>query len=149
MTLLDLARRFKFVRELSGNKGQRVEGIQRWSGLNPGTPWCAAWVSMVMDLYYMGKAPLVRSGSCDVLLANARAELEQVSHPVGGDLYFRLRTPDDAVHIGFVTRPVSDGKFGQLSGNTSADGLSNNGDGVYERDVPYDHEKYVFYRLPA
>lgn len=148
MTLLEIARLFKHVREAGANGGLRVNAIQTWSGGKNGDSWCAQWVTMVLDLYYSGQAPLPRNGSCDVALALCRNKGWMVEHPLPGDLYFRLADPTDAVHIGFVTTPVKDGAFGTLSGNTSADGLSNNGDGVYERAVKYTPDRYAFARLP-
>lgn len=149
MTVLEIARLFRHVREAEKpNTGQRVEAIQTWSGGKPGDSWCAHYVTMVLDLYYGGKSPMPRHGSCDVLLALARHQGWIVEHPLPGDLWFRLADPTDAVHVGFVTAPIRDGKFGQISGNTSEDGLSNNGNGVYERDVKYAPEKIAFAHLP-
>jgi hypothetical protein len=36
MTLVELARKFRGVREAGPNKGLRVEAIQHWSGGQPG-----------------------------------------------------------------------------------------------------------------
>jgi hypothetical protein len=153
MTVLDIARLFKYVRELPGNKGLRVEAIQRWTEGQPGDPWCCCYATMVLDLYYCGalgreRSPFPRTAGCDVVLKVARDQGWVTDMPVPGDVYLRMKDPNDAVHIGFVTTPIKNGRFGQISGNTSADGLSNNGDGVYERDVPYVPEKYLFVRLP-
>lgn len=148
MTILDIARLFRFVRELPTNKGQRVEAIQKWGGGKVGEAWCAYYATMVLDLYYQGKSPIDRTGGCDEILKQARARGLIVDHPVPGDLFLRMKAPDDAVHVGFVTSPIAAGKFGRISGNTSQDGLSNNGDGVYERPVPYVPDRYVFIRLP-
>lgn len=149
MELLDLARCFKHVRELPNNRGNRVEAIQKWCGGQPGDSWCCDFVSLVLDLYYGGKAPFPRQGSCDVVLAMAKDLNLIVPLPVIGGLYLRLNDPTDAHHIGFVTSELHDGMFGQLSGNTSADGLSSNGDGVYERDIKLTApEKFAFVKLP-
>lgn len=149
MTVLEIARLFRHVREADKpNTGQRVEAIQKWSGGKVGDSWCCHFVTMVLDLYYEGKSPIPRHGSCDVVLALCMHERRMTDTPLPGDLWFRLRDPTDAVHIGFVTTPIRDGAFGQISGNTSEDGLSNNGNGVYERSVKYVPGKVAFARLP-
>ena len=148
--LLKLARYFLHVRELSGNTGARVEAIQRWGGGTSGQSWCAYFATLVLDLYYGGKSPIPRTGSCDEILAVARAKNLIVPLPEPGALYLRLNSPTDAHHVGLCTTTLHDGRFGQISGNTSKDGLSDNGDGVYERDIPMpDPSKIAFVRLPA
>lgn len=152
MPLLEIARLFRHVREADApNTGQRVEAIQKWSGGKVGDSWCCHYVTMVLDLFYGGKSPVPRHGSCDVVLALCKHNgwMVEPRNVAPGDLWFRLADPTDAVHIGFVTEPVVDGAFGQISGNTSADGLSNNGNGVYERDVKFTPGKVAFARLPA
>lgn len=148
MTVLDVARLFLHVRELPGNKGARVEAIQKWSGGRPGDPWCAQWVWMICDLYYGGKAPLPRTGSCDEMLAICVTDGRMTDTPLPGDIYFRLADPTNAIHVGFVCSPLRENRFVQLSGNTSEDGLSREGTGVFERDIPYVAGKIVFARLP-
>lgn len=150
MSVLGIARLFLYVREAGANRGQRVEAIQRWSGGSPGDSWCCYFATMVLDLYYRGKPPVPRTGSCDVVLALARDQHWMTDVPQPGDLYLRLNSPSDAHHVGFVTTPIVNGMFGQISGNTSMDGLSSNGDGVYERHVKLPPpEKIAFVRLPA
>lgn len=151
MSAVEIARLFKHVREAGANAGARVEAIQKWSGGEKGQSWCCHFVTMVLDLAYGGKAPVPRHGACDVILALCQSNGWMVNEPSSvreGDLWFRLADPTDAVHIGFTTSPVKDGAFGQISGNTSEDGLSNNGNGVYERAVKYVPGKVAFARLP-
>ena len=153
MNILDIARLFLFVRELPGNRGQRVEAIQRWAGGVPGDSWCAFWVTMVLDLFYEGKSRLARTGSCDVILQAARDNKWIVETPEPGDLYLNVRNVNDAYHVGFTTSPFFDDpikgrSFGQIAANTSEDGLSANGDRVSERAIRYDITKHVFVRVP-
>jgi hypothetical protein len=148
MTLIEIARLFLFVREIPENKGQRVEAIQRWSGGAPGDSWCAFFVSMVLDLYDQGKSPLLRTGSCDNILHAARTNRWLTPTPIPGDLYLYVRNTNDAYHVGIVTAMNGDGTFRGISGNTSADGLSANGDRVAERDITLDPTKHVFVRVP-
>src|SRR5690349_17546195 len=124
MTLVELARKFRYVRELPDNKGQRVEAIQRWGGGVAGDSWCAFFATMVLDIYYEGKSPIARSGGCDAILEQARGLHLLTDTPSVGDLYLRLKSKHDAHHVGFVT---DIGKWpqhilGTLSGNTSKDG---------------------------
>lgn len=143
---IEVARQFRFVRELPQNRGQRVEAIQRWSGGSPGQSWCCHFATMVLDICYQGASPVPRGGSCDIVLAIAKDQGWLVADPEPGDLYLRVRAGDDAHHIGFVT-DVSPNSIGQLSGNTSKDGKSNNGDGVYENVIVRTPD-LVFIRLP-
>lgn len=155
MMVLDIARLFLFVRELPGNKGLRVEAIQKWGGGSAGDSWCAWFVTMVLDLRDQGKCPLARTGSCDVILQWARANKCIVTEPQPGDVYLVVRTenPNDAHHTGLVTTMLYDDnnvrKFGQISGNTSEDGTSDNGDRVAERAIKYRPANHVFVRVPA
>lgn len=68
--------------------------------------------------------------------------------PMRGDLYLHVRDGSDAYHVGFVSDIRDEGTFTGISGNTSADGLSSNGDRVAERDLKLDRSKHVFVRVP-
>jgi len=143
-----VARQFKYVRELTGNTGQRVEAIQRWGGGKPGDSWCAFFATMVLDICYQGQAPIQRTGSCDVILEVAREANWVHETPLPNDIYLRVKDGNDAHHVGFVAAVQPDQHtFTQISGNTSADGKSSNGDGVYERDIPLSAD-LVFVRVP-
>lgn len=133
---LAVARQFLYVREVPQNRGQRVEGIQRWCGGRPGDAWCAYFLTFVLDIAFQGKSPLPRTGSCDVLYAVCKESGWLVKDFLPGDLYFRVRDEHDAHHVGFVANGhPGEGHFMQLSGNTSEDGTSSEGTGVFERDV--------------
>ena len=142
-----VARQFRYVRELPGNKGQRVEAIQRWGGGKPGDSWCAFFATLVLDICYQGSAPLDRTGSCDEIYKVAADANWIVEDPLPNDIYLRVRPGTaDAHHVGFVCAVNPDGSIVQISGNTSADGLSSNGDGVYERTIPHSAD-LVFVRI--
>lgn len=148
MGVLDIARLFLHVREAAPNRGQRVEAIQMWCGGHAGDSWCADFATMVLDLYYSGKSLIERTGSCDAILLAAIKHDLIVDQPIPGDLYLRLNGPLDAHHVGFVTA-VKPGVIGTLSGNTSEDGQSSNGTGVFEHDIPIPPaNKIAFVRLP-
>lgn len=144
---VEIARLFLYVRELKDNRGQRVEGLQRWCGGSPGDSWCAYFATFVLDIRDQGKCPLLRTGSCDVILSTARANKWVVASPEPGDLYLYVRNHDDAYHVGIVTA-VGESTFDGISGNTSPDGMSSNGDRVAERTLKHDPAKHVFVRVP-
>jgi hypothetical protein len=128
VTLLDTARQFLFVRERGGqNRGKWVEIFQRFTGNAPGDSWCASFVSFVLAISFAGSSPLLASASCAEILADARAKGLVTDTPIAGEtLFFFVDHTGHAHHVGFVT------ENGGLAGNTSSDGLSSNGDGVYE-----------------
>ena len=122
-----------WVREATGaNDGRWVEAIQRTTGNKRGDPWCASWVSFVLDIAYRGKNPVPTTASCDVILHWARTNNRLVKDPEPGDLFLVMRTPDDAVHVGFVALPKEHTVF-TLEGNTNSGG-SRDGWGVFARE---------------
>lgn len=147
-----IARRFSFVREAEGpNDGTWVSLFQRFTGNRPGDSWCASFVSFVLDVAYRGVSPLRRSASCDALLAEAERKgfvALAASIPRVDDLFFYVRhVPGqirDAHHIGIVTEVTVAGVVG-IAGNTSADGRSSNGTGVFEHAIA---PNAIFVRLP-
>lgn len=153
MTIIDFARLYKFVRELAGNLGQRVVAIQHWSSgdAGEGKSWCASWATMIWDVWFQGASPIDRTASCDMILEQARKKNMLTTTPSVGDLALRLNNPNDAHHVLIVT-DVS--RWNQkiltmISGNTSADGKSSNGDRVAERDDTItDLSKIIFVHAP-
>ncbi len=133
---IQIARQFLFVREsATQNRGLRVESIQHWSAGQFGDSWCAEFLTMVLDIAYQGKSPILRTGSCDEIWAVAKKENWIVTQPQPGDIYLRVRNGDDAHHVGFLVSGVpASGQFVSISGNTNTTG-SSNGDGVYEHPV--------------
>ena len=145
--LVWLARKCIFIRELPDNRGQRVEGIQRWCGGTAGQSWCCHFATWLLDLVYEGQSPVPRTGSCDTILALATVKGWLRDTPVPGDLYLVLRTPDDAHHVGIVTEVAQPGRFWEVSGNTNTDG-SDNGIGVFERERSIGRDSLVFVHYP-
>ena len=132
-----LARQFLYLREaqsLGQNMGQRINAVQTWSGGKDaiGTSWCAWFVTFVLDIAYQGKAPIPRMGSCQAILDLAKLKNMVSDVPKVGSLYFYVNPAGHAHHVGFVTSldPLTG-----LAGNTSPDGKSANGDGVYEHAI--------------
>jgi len=130
--VIGIARMFRFVREARQNRGQRVEAIQRWSDGRPGDSWCCHFATMVLDLAYQGAAPIPRGGSCQAVYDLAKANGWTTTEPHPGDLFLYVNSADHAHHIGIVT---SIAPLVGIAGNTSANGTSSNGDGVYEHAI--------------
>jgi hypothetical protein len=145
-SLTIIARRLGFVREADGpNAGAWVEFIQRFSGGAIGESWCAYFVSLVLDIAYHGKPPLTRSGMCSDLLAQASRHGWVVTDPQPDDLYFYVTDAGHAHHIGVVTASTP---LTGIAGNTSVDGQSSNGIGVFEHVLNVTPTHIVFVRLP-
>lgn len=141
--LVTCARRFSFVRETNGaNAGAWVQFMQRLAGGTVGDAWCADFVCLVLAICYYGKRPIANSGSTITLLADCRAKGYVVESPSIGDLCFSVRADGTPHHIAIVTVPSP---LTTIAGNTSPDGRSSNGDGVYEHPVA---GRFVFARLP-
>lgn len=137
------ARRWRFVRETLGpNRGVFVEALQRIGDGKPGDSWCCDFVSAVLWICYQGPPPVPRTGSCDVMWAVAKEY--EVAIPAPGDLFFRVRANGDAHHVGIIT---DTGPLRGIAGNTSEDGKSSNGTGVFEHPLEITPETH-FVRLP-
>lgn len=135
MTVIDIARLFLFVREaqaIGQNRGLRVEAIQHWSAGTFGDSWCAEFVTMVLDLFFQGNAPIPRTGSCETIHQLAKSSGTLTDTPSIGDIVLHLNSAGVAHHCGFVTQlhPLT-----SIAGNTSPDGASDNGTGVYEHAI--------------
>jgi hypothetical protein len=142
-----IARRFGFVREAEGpNAGTWVSLFQRFTGNRPGNSWCASFVSFVLDVVYRGQPPLRRSAVCTAILADADRKGLRLDTPRPDCLYFYV-TPGtrNAHHVGIVT---SVAPLTGIAGNTSEDGLSANGTGVFEHEIAVAPETLAFVLLP-
>jgi hypothetical protein len=126
----NIARLFSFVREASPNKGQRVEAIQKWGGGEPGDSWCCFFATMVLDICFQGNSPIPRLGACQSVYELAKKNNWLVATPQKEDVFLYVNASDHAYHIGIIT----DGANG-IAGNTSEDGKSSNGNGVYEHRI--------------
>jgi len=145
MNVVDIARLFRFVRESDvQNRGLRVEAIQRWSTGEFGDSWCAEFATMVLDLLFQGESPIPRLSAAQAIRDVCTKNGWIVETPQVGDLYFYVDANDHAHHVGFVSQ-VS--PLMGISGNTSADGTSDNGNGVYEHAITATH--FGTYTRPA
>jgi hypothetical protein len=145
-SLSAVARHLNFVRETGGpNRGAWVSMFQRFSGGQDGEAWCSDFVSFVEDIAYWGRSPLRRTGSSDAKLNDARYKGFIVAAPKVDDLYFFITDAGHAHHVGIVTA-VS--PLAGIAGNTSPDGTSPEGTGVFEHALTVDPKHVVFVRLP-
>lgn len=144
--LIREARRFLDVRETDPNCGLWVEFFQRFCNGTSGTSWCADFVSTLLNLVYYGIPPLPRTQSTITMLRVAQLKKMDVTEPMVGDLFFMVTLPTKVPHhVGIVTgvSPLTG-----IAGNTSPNGMSSNGTGVYEHPLTADPATYVFVRLP-
>jgi hypothetical protein len=144
-SLTIIARRLDFIREVGGpNCGLWVNFVIREGGDGvPGDSWCCDFASLVERIAYDNKAISPRTGSCQTKLDYCRKKGWVVKTPQVDDLCFTVNSAGHAHHIGIVTavNPLV-----TIAGNTSKDGTSDNGDGVYEHPVSVAGK--VFVRLP-
>ena len=141
-------RQFRYVREAKEqNTGQRVEGIQRWGGGEKGQSWCCYWATMMLDSWYQGQSPIPRLGLCEDVHDLAKKNGWITTTPEPGDIVLSVTDTGHAHHIGIVT---SSSPLKSIAGNTSKDGVSSNGDGVYEHEISTTNKVFVKYpRQPA
>ena len=143
MTLVELARKFHYLREAGANQGLRVNAIQIWSGGQPGDSWCLEFIWFLLDIFYEGAPPFDRMQSVEMFRQYARVQGWQVASPEAGDLVVSV-ADNHGHHIGLCTQGIPLTTF---AGNTSADGLSSNGDRAAEHVVSPIGKEY--FRLPA
>lgn len=147
MTIIDIARLFLFVREVPQNRGLRVEAIQHWSTGQFGDSWCAEFATMILDLFFHGNAPIPRQGSCEGIYQLAKASGWIADHPVPGDLVLSINSAGIAHHCGIVTQ--TNPLMTSIAGNTSPDGHSDNGTGVFEHTISaIPPEAFAFVHYP-
>jgi hypothetical protein len=116
------------------NKGLKVEEYQRAVGIQVGKdPWCAGFLGWVGKTALGDDWPVPLVGGCATLADWAKKEGVLKDKPQLGDA-FLLFFPklNRYAHVGFVTDPVKDGKWGTIEGNTSGGG-SREGWGVFRQ----------------
>lgn len=147
--LIQQARNFRFVREVgSPNHGLWVGIFQRFVGIDDGQSWCAAFVCFVLAIIVGGRdlLPFTATGVCEEIhqWAVTHNKIVSLEQALPGDLYLFVDDNGHAHHVGILTAPWNDGPDG-IAGNTSRDGKSSNGDGVYEHtlNVSSEHIRVV------
>jgi hypothetical protein len=145
-SITTIARRLNFVRETQGpNAGAWVNGFQRYCHGKSGDSWCADFVSFVMDFAYYGNAPLKLTGSTRDMLAEATSKNLRSPKPVIDGLFFYVNADGTPHHVGIVSDVLPTGVVMGIAGNTSEDGVSSNGTGVFEHAIST--ARTVFVRL--
>lgn len=143
---ISIARQFRYVREaqsIGQNRGLRVEAIQHWAGGATADSWCAEFLWMVFDIAYQGNPPFDRVQACEDLHQLARKRSWIVTEPHRGDIVLTVNEAGHAHHVGIVTQT---GPLKSIAGNTSVDGVSDNGDRVAEHAISPNGR--VFVHLP-
>ncbi len=146
-SLSAVARHFLFVRETEGpNAGYFVSYFLRFTGNVEGQSWCASFVAKVNDIATKGRMTVTRTASTILMLGDLSTKGRIVTTPRVDDLYFFVRDDGTPHHVGIVTGvdPLTG-----IAGNTSKDGLSSNGDGVWEHPINVPRKHLVFARLPG
>lgn len=137
--LIAHCRRFLFVREIAPNSSPEIDRWLARFGLAPGASWCAVYAcSMVLDLDPLTKLK-TSAGALALLAKNAPIV---VHDPQPGDIMVwdhghglgHVAVVTGVVRVGGVVASVT-----AIAGNTSADGVSRNGDRVAEHEVSLDH----------
>jgi len=101
------ATRWLWVRESGHNAGREVEMFQRSVGLRAGQPWCAAFVSYVLDAVGATE-PRVRSGLAQKFIVKGSVPAKHVAKGYRqvepGWLVVWKRGDTNGGHIGIVER---------------------------------------------
>lgn len=143
MTFVQFCLKFRYLRESGQNQGLRVNGIQIWSGGQPGDSWCMELVWFLIDIWLEGKCPFDRMQNVEMFRQYAKKQGWETQVPVPGDLVVSVKD-DHGHHIAILTSLTP---FKTFAGNTSEDGLSSNGDRAAEHEVKRDGKE--FFRVPG
>jgi hypothetical protein len=138
---LALAERYVGVREHGGpNRGPQIERWLAKVGLDPGAPWCAAFLYGVYDESAAGLSmpnPIPRTGGVSKLWSRA-PEYMRYGKPTRGAIFVHFSqgtyAPGAKGHCGLVLG-VDGGNMLTVEGNTNAEG-DREGDGVWYKTRP-------------
>lgn len=129
---VDIARQFLFLREVGANHGQRIEAVQHWSAGQFGDSYCCEFATMVLDICFQGLSPVPRLQACQDVYDLAKRHGWVTNTPSVGDLFLYVDANDHAHHIGIVSAVTP---LTGIAGNTSPDGTSSDGTGVFEHGI--------------
>lgn len=120
------------VREVGGNnRGPRVEEYEQTVSINPGDPWCAAfvfWCLKKADVDMLIFADLVNPSWVPNIEGWAIKHGVLSRTPSRGS-FMLLYDSGGPFHIGFVTQALADGYVSTIEGNTSSGPTGSQGDG--------------------
>jgi CHAP domain len=134
---LRIADALTFVREQGYNAGQGVVDFLRYVGLEPGQPWCASFVSYVLEKTLPGQKTL-KSGGCAIFGEWAAAQGCLKTVPLAGDVFLIYHESLGRFgHTGFVLSVNADGSYVTIEGNAAdpKKPASRDGNGVYRGRV--------------
>ncbi len=136
--LVDTAQHYVGIKEEGQNRGYWIEKFQRLVGIPKGSPWCAAFVSWVLEQNKC-KNPTTRSGVALKFVNKQSVKAKEVAKgykKVGRNwLVIWKRGNSYKGHIGIVVN------WGKISGETiegnTGNGDIREGDGIYrkKRDI--------------
>lgn len=137
---LDFAASYVGTTELTGqNDGPEVERFLESVGLQAGNPYCAAFISYVLDETPGIHKPTVRSGLASHFITDGSIDARHVLRgtvDVGpGSIVIWQRGNTIYGHAGFIEDQESTNKFATIEANTSSGVYGNqaDGDGVWRR----------------
>jgi len=144
---LAIAQSNDWVREHGGdNKGEVVEHFLKGTGLGPGYPWCASFVSFVGKATMGTDWPLPLSASVMALHDAAVKKGLLTSEPKPGDIFLLWFTSKNRfAHTGFIVEKDGD-KWHVIEGNAAdpSKPSSRNGWGVFHRRRTFsDKDRFI------
>jgi len=144
-SLVAVARTHSNVRETEGpNKGPEIRVFQHFTGNTDGESWCCSFVCYC--LHEAGSTTFAKSGACQDIYAQAKAKGLVIAKPEVGCLFVYVTDADHAHHIGIIT---SVSPLTGIAGNTSEDGKSSNGTGVFEHALNVNPNHIRFIKVPV
>lgn len=137
---LTFASTYVGTQELTGqNDGPEVERFLESVGLQAGNPYCAAFISYVLDETPDIDKPTIRSGLASHFITDQSIDSKHVLRGVQkidpGSIVIWQRGNTIYGHAGFVEEQESTNKFATIEANTSSGVYGNqaDGDGVWRR----------------
>lgn len=120
------------LKETEGqNRGPAVRKYLKVCGFDTAEPWCAAFVSWVMNEALQERLKECFLISADTWAFRDFAEKNNIlsTEPEQGDIFLSYNS-QGPVHTGFVLSLPNNTQFKTCEGNSNTDG-SSNGDGIY------------------
>jgi len=137
---LDLAESYIGTTELTGNNdGLEVEQFLRSVGLSKGNPYCAAFISFILDETPGIKSPTIKTALASKFITNesidARHVLRGMESIPEGTIVIWQKGNTIFGHAGFVEEQLSRSEFTTIEANTGSGtyGDQSDGDGVWRR----------------
>lgn len=137
---LILAESFIGTTELTGNNdGLEVEQFLGSVGLSKGNPYCAAFISYILDETPGIKSPTIRTALASKLITNESIEAKEILRGTeaipDGTIVVWQKGNTIFGHAGFVEEQLSRSEFTTIEANTGSGtyGDQSDGDGVWRR----------------